>query len=336
MNLSTPLSRLSLHEELVMRLRQAIVDGTLEPQAKVPERELYEQLGVSCTPLREALKVLANEGPIILESNRGARVSNVAVEELEAAFPVVAVLEGLAGELACAKATDDEVAQLVDRHHDMFRHYDGGDRPDYFKAKRDTHNMLFETARNPVLTQHYTMAPIRSDRIFDSGADVPVFDCAGIELEVGFEVMSTIPARADLTQIAKALRPRPVIEVVDTRIAGPLVDDPIVKLADQQASGALVIGDPLTSWDRTDFTRVTGDLVCGDTIVLRGESDVPGGSALSAVQTLADMIGDHCGGLQPGMIVITGSLNGVPCFPAGTKVCGKIEGLGVVNLQLSK
>ena len=129
MNLSTPLARPSLHEELVKRLRQAIVEGSLEPGAKVPERELCENLGVSRTPLREALKVLANEGLVILESNRGARISNVTMEELEAAFPVIAVLEGLAGELACERATDDEIAQIVARHHDMFRHYDAGDRP---------------------------------------------------------------------------------------------------------------------------------------------------------------------------------------------------------------
>ncbi|MEL6511153.1 MAG: GntR family transcriptional regulator [Pseudomonadota bacterium] len=164
MNLSTPLSRPSLHEELVTRLRQAIVDGTLQPQAKVPERELCEQLGVSRTPLREALKVLANEGLIVLESNRGARVSNVTMEELEAAFPVVAALEGLAGELACAKASDAEIDQLVARHHDMFRCYENGDRPGYFKANRDIHNTLFEAARNPVLSQHYTMVSSKVER----------------------------------------------------------------------------------------------------------------------------------------------------------------------------
>ncbi|RMA42280.1 GntR family transcriptional regulator [Rhodophyticola porphyridii] len=164
MNLSTPLTRPSLHEELVTRLREAIVQGTLAPGAKVPERELCESLGVSRTPLREALKVMANEGLVVLESNRGARVSNVTMEELEAAFPVIAVLEGLAGELACARASDDEIARIALRHRDMFRHYEAGNRPAYFQANRDIHDALMAAARNPVLAQHYTMLSSRVER----------------------------------------------------------------------------------------------------------------------------------------------------------------------------
>ncbi|ABD54081.1 GntR family transcriptional regulator [Jannaschia sp. CCS1] len=164
MNLSTPLSRPSLHEELVTRLRQAIVQGALEPGVKVPERELCENLGVSRTPLREALKVLANEGLVVLESNKGARISKVTMEQLEDAFPVIAVLEGLAGELACKLATDQEIADLVARHDDMFQHYKSGDRPAYFQANRDIHAGLMAAARNEVLTQHYAMLSSRVER----------------------------------------------------------------------------------------------------------------------------------------------------------------------------
>ncbi len=164
MNLSTPLTRPSLHEELVTRLRQAIVEGSLEPGAKVPERELCENLGVSRTPLREALKVLANEGLVILQSNRGARISKVTMEELEHAFPVIAVLEGLAGELACDLASDTEIAQIVARHNDMFRHYEAGDRPAYFQANHDIHAALMAAARNDVLAQHYAMLSSRVER----------------------------------------------------------------------------------------------------------------------------------------------------------------------------
>ena len=190
----------------------------------------------------------------------------------------------------------------------------------------------YKVARKPGVAP--IMAPIRADRIFVSDADVPIIDAAGIELEVGFEILSAIPAGATLAQITKAVRPRPVIEVVDTRIAGPLADDPIVKLADQQASGALVIGAPLPSWDGSDFTRVDAHLSGDATQVLEGAADVPAGSALTTVQTLAEMIGDHCGGLQPGMFVITGSLNGLPYFPIGTAVQGRIDGLGAVSCQL--
>jgi DNA-binding GntR family transcriptional regulator len=164
MQLTAPLMRQSLHDELVTRLRQAIVDGTLEAGAKVPERALCEQLGVSRTPLREALKVLANEGLISLEPNRGARVSSVTMEELEATFPVIAVLEGLAGKLACAQASDADIARIVALHDEMFRCYEANDKGAYFRANRDIHNALFEAAGNPVLSQQYATLSSRVER----------------------------------------------------------------------------------------------------------------------------------------------------------------------------
>jgi len=164
MSLTAPVVRQSLHDELVTRLRQAIVDGTLAPGAKVPERALCEQLAVSRTPLREALKVLAYEGLISLETNRGARVSTVMMEELEATFPVIAVLEGLAGKLACANASDDAIAWLETLHDDMFRHYEAGDKGAYFQSNRDIHSALFTAAGNPVLSQQYAILSLRIER----------------------------------------------------------------------------------------------------------------------------------------------------------------------------
>lgn len=164
MSLTAPVVRQSLHDELVTRLRQAIVDGTLAPGAKVPERALCEQLAVSRTPLREALKVLANEGLITLEANRGARVSTVMIEELEATFPVIAVLEGLAGKLACDNASDDAITLLETLHDDMFRHYEAGDKGAYFQSNRDIHSALFEAAGNPVLSQQYAILSSRIER----------------------------------------------------------------------------------------------------------------------------------------------------------------------------
>ena len=69
--------RKSLHEELAENLGEMIVSGELMPGTKVPERDLCEMFGVSRTPLREALKVLAAEGLVTLEPNRGAWVSKL-------------------------------------------------------------------------------------------------------------------------------------------------------------------------------------------------------------------------------------------------------------------
>ena len=67
----TPIERPSLHDTIVNRVRAMVYDGDLKPGDKVPERLLCETLGISRTPLREALKVLASEGVLELLPNRG-------------------------------------------------------------------------------------------------------------------------------------------------------------------------------------------------------------------------------------------------------------------------
>ena len=99
MNLSAPIHRPSLHEELVDRLREMIVEDHFQPGEKIPEKSLCDSFGVSRTPLREALKVLASEGLVVLTPNRGSRVATVTPEELANTFPVLAALERLVGEL---------------------------------------------------------------------------------------------------------------------------------------------------------------------------------------------------------------------------------------------
>ncbi len=192
----------------------------------------------------------------------------------------------------------------------------------------------FKVADKPDMP--FVMAPIRADRVFQSGSHVPIIDKAGIELEVGFEIVKPIRPGADLATIATCVWPRPVIEVVDTRIDGPLADDPIVKLADMQANSALVVGARAPDWDGTDFGTVTAQLTYGATTVVDGKAMVPGGSGLEMVAKLAARLGAHCGGLQRGQFVITGSLNGLPYFPAGETVHGQILNLGVVEFHLSR
>jgi DNA-binding GntR family transcriptional regulator len=80
----------SLHGEILLRLRDYVVEGNIPEGARVPERQLCEMLGISRTPLREALKVLAAEGLIELLPNRGARVRQLSERDLEELFDVMA------------------------------------------------------------------------------------------------------------------------------------------------------------------------------------------------------------------------------------------------------
>ena len=156
MNLSaTQLKRRPLHEELTESLRKLIVSGELQPGRKVPEKELCELYGVSRTPLREALKVLATDGLVNLEPNRGAWVSRITVEELDELFPVMGALEALAGKPACKHITDDEIAQVRALHDRMFAHYTARELEAYFKLNQQIHETILAAARNATLTVQY-------------------------------------------------------------------------------------------------------------------------------------------------------------------------------------
>lgn len=146
-----PIIRRALHAELVERLREMIHDGTLAPGAKVPERALCEHFGVSRTPLREALKVLAAEGLIKLTPNRGAAVAALTLADLEEAFPVMASLEALSGELACRHITDKEVNEIRAIHRKMVEHFRRRDLTPYFKLNQQIHGLMLKAAHNPTL-----------------------------------------------------------------------------------------------------------------------------------------------------------------------------------------
>lgn len=153
------IKRPTLHEELVERLRNLVVEDALKPGEKVPEKELCESYGVSRTPLREALKVLASEGFVILEANRGARVAEVTREEMENTFPVLAVLEQLAGDLACRHLDAAGIAWIEKRHAAMLKAFAARDRKKYFQANQDIHQALIQGANNAILeAQHKLLA----------------------------------------------------------------------------------------------------------------------------------------------------------------------------------
>ena len=179
------------------------------------------------------------------------------------------------------------------------------------------------------------LAPIPACHRLADGGTHRVRDRVGVELEVGFELIAPLPAGDLPTDLAAFFRPCAVLELVDTRLSGPAADDPAMKLADLQVNAGLVVGGALSDWDGSDFGTVTGALRVGDQVVLDGPATVPGGSALANLALLVANVGDHCGGLQPGQVVITGSLCGLPRFGPGHAVKGQIAGLGRVALALA-
>jgi len=156
--------RRSLHDEMVERLQTIIVEGDLAPGSKIPEKELCAKFGVSRTPMREALKVLASEGLITLTPNRGAWVSPITLADLEEVFPVMGALEALSGEMACEKMAESEIARVRKLHDKMVAHYHAGELPAYFRLNQEIHEAILNAAANPTLFAQYRMLASRVRR----------------------------------------------------------------------------------------------------------------------------------------------------------------------------
>ncbi len=153
MDLTAPIERRPLHNELAERLRHLIIEGDLAPGEKLSERDLCSRFAVSRTPLREALKVLSAEGLVRLTPHRGAAVSKLTLEDLEEAFPIMGALEAVAGELACKHINDAEIAQLRTAHAKMITAYKAKDLGGYFTLNERIHETILKAARNPTLAQ---------------------------------------------------------------------------------------------------------------------------------------------------------------------------------------
>lgn len=142
-----------LHEEVIDQLRDMIVQGELAPETKLNERVLAEQLGISRTPLREAIKFLASEGLVELLPNRGAMVAPLKAEKVKEIFTVLGTLEALAGELVCRNATDADIAEIRALHYQMVAHHARGELAQYFRCNQQIHIRLVECAGNATLAQ---------------------------------------------------------------------------------------------------------------------------------------------------------------------------------------
>jgi DNA-binding GntR family transcriptional regulator len=162
---SRPIDRMTLPQNAAGRLRQMILDGDLVPSGRLNERVLCERLGISRTPLREALRTLAAEGLVRVEPNRGAIVAPLDRADIESTFEVLAALEGLAGELAAARITDCELAEIKALHYEMRAHHARGDRSAYFAANQAIHARIARAGGNGVLGETFEKLNARVKRV---------------------------------------------------------------------------------------------------------------------------------------------------------------------------
>jgi len=143
------------YDDVVSGIRDLIVEGDLPAGGRISERALCDRFGVSRTPLREALKVLASEGLVELTPNRGARVIRLTEQDAAEMFEVMGTLEGLAGELAATRITDEELAELKALHYQMALHQARRELMPYFRLNQEIHRKIFEISRNRTLINVY-------------------------------------------------------------------------------------------------------------------------------------------------------------------------------------
>jgi len=191
MNQVIPMPRQGLHEEVVSRLRLRIVEGTIAPGSKLNERELSASLQVSRTPLREAIKMLAAEGLVELLPNRGAVVAQLSRQDMVDTFEVIAGLEGISGELAAARITGPELAEIRALHFEMLAAYTRRDLPAYYRLNARIHECINAAARNPVLTHTYRTVNARLQALrFRSNVDERKWTAAVQEHEAMLDKLS--------------------------------------------------------------------------------------------------------------------------------------------------
>lgn len=150
-----PLTRQSLAERVADELRDLVLLEKLAPGSSIPERETATALGVSRTPLRESLRILASEGLVHIEPNRAPRVADPSIEELGDLLEVLGTLESLAGELASSNATDDQIARIAKLESTMRKVSDESDPLEFFQLDMQFHQRIVEASGNePLIKTH--------------------------------------------------------------------------------------------------------------------------------------------------------------------------------------
>ncbi|PLC55281.1 GntR family transcriptional regulator [Pollutimonas nitritireducens] len=137
-----------LYLEVADRLRAMIQSGELISGVWIDEMRLSKELGISRTPLREALKVLVNEGLIRLEPRRGCFVNELSARDLDDIFPLMAMLEGRCAYEAARKVSDDDLKRLEPLHEQLQQHAAAVDTDQYYATNALIHEAIQALADN--------------------------------------------------------------------------------------------------------------------------------------------------------------------------------------------
>jgi len=162
----------ALYEEVAELLRQRIFNNELAPGSWIDELRLAEAYGISRTPLREALKVLATEGLVTMKVRRGAYVTEVSDKDQRDVYHLLSLLESDATGVVAQQATEAELAELAQLHQELKASTQNTER--FFEVNEQFHMRLLEMANNRWRTQlvldlRKVMKLNRHNSLFKSG-----------------------------------------------------------------------------------------------------------------------------------------------------------------------
>jgi DNA-binding GntR family transcriptional regulator len=143
----------ALYEQVAERLRTRIFAHELQPGSWIDEQALALEYGISRTPLREALKVLAAEGLVVLKPRRGCYVTELSEQDIDEVFPVMALLEGRVAEEAARRITSADFSRLEAIHAELEKHAAVNNADRFFEANQRFHTALQDIAGNRYLAQ---------------------------------------------------------------------------------------------------------------------------------------------------------------------------------------
>ena len=145
---SSRIAPLALYQEVAERLRQRIFSHELPPGTWVDEQALADHYGISRTPLREALKVLASEGLVTLKPRKGCYVTEISDRDLDEIFTVMALLEGQCAREAAGRASNGALKDLERIHSKLELAATESDIDGFFEANQAFHRAVQTLADN--------------------------------------------------------------------------------------------------------------------------------------------------------------------------------------------
>ncbi|MEM8973524.1 MAG: GntR family transcriptional regulator [Pseudomonadota bacterium] len=167
------IQRRTLHDEVVDRMRDMIIEGHLHAGERINETELCRQLGVSRTPVREAVKTLASEGLIAAVRNKGAIVNRLGADEILQMLEAAAMIETHAARVGVERGSDHEIAAIAKLHEEMRTLYEARDRLPYYKLNQAIHTAIVALAHNETLSAMHEGLQKRLRRIRYVGNEKP-------------------------------------------------------------------------------------------------------------------------------------------------------------------